>query len=79
MKKRLAYLAWFGFAVLVCLMSVGLYLSGGPAKSRWLMFGIGSAVVAVCALIGMIFPNKMERLFFGKDAVRFPNELGEKE
>ena len=38
-----------------------------------------AAVMAVCALIGMIFPDKMERLFFGKDGVHFPNERKEKE
>lgn len=65
MKKRLTFLAWFGFAALVCLMCAGLYLSGVTNRMRWLVFGIGSAVAAVCALIGMVFPEKMTRLFFG--------------
>ena len=79
MKKRLAFLAWLGFAVLVCIMSVGLYANGGPTRMWWLMTGIGSTVVAVCALIGLVFPDKMARLFFGKDGVHFPNERKEKE
>lgn len=65
MKKRLTFLAWFGFAALVCLMCAGLYLSGVTNRMRWLVFGIGSAVAAVCALIGIVFPEKMTRLFFG--------------
>lgn len=77
MKKRLTFLAWFGFAVLVGLMSVGLYASGVTNRSRWLVFAIGSAVVALCALIGIIFPDKMTQLFFGKAGVRFPNEAKE--
>ena len=74
MKKRLVYLAWFGFAVLVCIMSVGLYANGGPTRMRWMLFGIGSAVVAVCALIGLVFPDKMTRLFFGSQGVVMPGQ-----
>lgn len=74
MKKRLPYLGWFGVSAVLCIMFAGMGFSDMRFQFKWLLIAAVCAVVAVCALIGILFPDKMERLFFGKQGEVKPGE-----
>jgi len=57
MKKRLAFFAWFVIAALGCVALAGMGFSGMALSSRHKVAALGAGIVAVCALIGMIFPD----------------------
>jgi len=66
MKKRLPYLGWFGISALLCTMFCGMGFSWVRFQIKWLVLAACCAVVAVCAFVGILFPDKMHRLFFGR-------------